>query len=582
MIRMFITILNMSIASSIVILAVLLLRLFLKRAPRIFSYILWIVVFLRLLCPFLPETNWGIIPDFSFIEAGAGTNLWTVGEDRQSAERLRLLYESVANEKVQIKEAGIETGEFSKTSADALMKVKGAWNFAGGIYFAGCIFLLLYGLVSYLLFQKKLRECVSGEKRTSEAKIRTGYGKRCEVVVAEGVRDPFVSGVFRPVIYLPQGLSKKQQELVIAHEMVHIARWDHLIKPAFFIGVCLHWFNPLAWAAFHFMEKDMELSCDEAVLKKTGYENRKAYVDTLLYLSGERIEAGCLIAFGEKSVKTRIKNVVRLKETKSWVMVLLAVGVFAVAALLLVNGKWNFAVSEGEAVAKEAEMIPQENQDVDKESIPGTDSNIETEYIFEDELSEEQILVEEMTYLPVEQIRVEEPIYLPTEQITQVDIPSDEAMVTEHVYYAVEPDKHSVLLRQAEGAYNDTLIEYICPTEYSRVSDVYGERIHPVTQERKMHSGIDFAAEAGTPVKAAASGLVFETGTDAYCGNYVILQHENGDMTYYAHCDEILAETGQGVEQGEQIATVGNTGGSTGSHLHFALSRDGRFVEISF
>ena len=582
MIRMFITVLNMSIASSVVILAVLLLRLFLKRAPRIFSYILWIVVFFRLVCPFLPETNWGIIPSFSFIEAGAGTNLWTVGEDRQSAERLRLLYESAADEKVQIKEAGMETSEFPKTAADALMKVKGAWTFAAGIYFAGCILLLLYGLISYLLFQKKLREGVSGEKRTSEEKIRTDYGKRCKVVVAEGVRDPFVSGVFRPVIYLPQGLSKKQQELVIAHEMVHIARWDYLIKPASFIGVCIHWFNPLVWVAFHFMEKDMELSCDEAVLKKTGYENRKAYVDTLLYLSGERIEVGCLIAFGEKSVKTRIKNVVRLKETKSWVMVILAVGVFAVAALLLVNGKWNLAVSEGEAVAKEAEMIPQEKQDVDKESVPGTDSNMETEYIFEDELSEEQILVEEMTYLPAEQIRVEDSTHLPTEQITQVDIPSDEDMITEHVYYAWEPDKHSVLLRQAEGAYNDTLIEYICPTEYSRVSDVYGERIHPVTQERKMHSGIDFAAETGTPVKAAASGLVFETGTDAYCGNYVILQHDNGDMTYYAHCDEILAETGQRVEQGEQIATVGNTGGSTGSHLHFALSRDGRFVEISF
>ena len=171
---------------------------------------------------------------------------------------------------------------------------------------------------------------------------------------------------------------------------------------------------------------------------------------------------------------------------------------------------------------------------------------------------------------------------MPAEQITRVDIPSDEVQTTEHVYYAWESDKHSVLLRQAEGAYNDTLIEYICPTEYSRVSDVYGVRIHPVTQEAKMHSGIDFAAETGTPVKAAASGFVFETGTDAYCGNYVILLHDNGDMTYYAHCDEILAETEQRVEQGEQIATVGNTGGSTGSHLHFALSRNGSFVEISF
>ncbi|MDE7403964.1 MAG: M56 family metallopeptidase, partial [Lachnospiraceae bacterium] len=149
MIRMFSTVLNMSIASSIVILAVLLLRLFLKRAPRIFSYTLWSVVFLRLLCPLLPETNWGIIPDFSFIEAGAGTNLWTVGEDRQSAERLRFLYESVANEKVQIKEAGIETSEFPKTETDALMKVKGVWTFAGGIYFASSIHLLLYDLASY-------------------------------------------------------------------------------------------------------------------------------------------------------------------------------------------------------------------------------------------------------------------------------------------------------------------------------------------------------------------------------------------------------------------------------------------------
>ena len=122
-------------------------------------------------------------------------------------------------------------------------------------------------------------------------------------------------------------------------------------------------------------------------------------------------------------------------------------------------------------------------------------------------------------------------------------------------------------------------IRYSYPVVYSSISDVFGTRIHPVTQEEKLHSGIDFAAEKGTPVTAAADGTVAGTGFDAEWGNYVILQHSNGDFTYYACLDEISSEQGNTVERGQRIATVGSTGISTGPHLHFAISRDGAYVD---
>lgn len=535
MIKFFITILNMSISATIVILAILVLRLFLKRAPRIFSYALWLVVFLRLLCPFLPEAEWGMIPYARFAQAGAGFDLWKPEMNGQPAERIQLFFADAMEAQGETGGIGTEADGFPKTAEDTVKTARG-WMAVIGIYFTGVCLLFLYCLGSLLTTRKRLKSMEIGEEER--------YGRICRRIVAKGIKAPFVFGIIKPVVYFPQGLSKEQQELVWEHELMHIRRRDHLIKPIAFAGVCLHWFNPFVWAAFHFMESDMELSCDEAVLKKTGYENKKAYADTLLYLSGEPEQMSCPIAFGEKSVKTRIKNIIRLKKAKNYVTAIVAVAVVCAAAVLLVNGKWNL------------------------QEEPGTEGTVETYYMYSDELSDETIKAEEINYLPSEQIAHAQ------------DIPTDTEMSVEHMYYPVTPDGHSVLLREKEGAFYDTLIEYTCPVEGSRISDIYGERIHPETQERIMHSGIDFAAEKGTPVKAAAEGTVFETGFDTYCGNYVILQHDNGDMTYYAHCDAIMVETGAKVMQGEQIATVGNTGASTGSYLHFAVSRNGSFVEV--
>ena len=622
MIKAFFTVLNMSLSASVVILAVVLIRLFLKRVPKVFSYVLWIAVFFRLLCPILPEANWGVVPYFKLMEVGAGTGLWVLGDSGQPAEGFRLMYETYMEDRRAIERqktenniddenviwTDMETVEKDislKNISDIMFKIKKVYTNISIIWLVGCLGLSAYGIFSYSIFMKKLKVRGNQEGENDNIEKRFVSEKNCVIVLSGKIKEPFVTGIFRPVIYIPEGLDKQQQELVTWHEMVHIMRLDYLMKPIAYLAVCIHWFNPLVWLAFHFMEQDMEASCDEAVLKKIGYDNKKAYADTLLCLSEEQEwRENRPIGFGEKSVKSRIKNVIKLKETKIWSTVIAAIGVFGVAVLILVNGKENLSA---------AEEIVRDNP----VAVPGTDSNYETEYIYDETASSTSgMFAEEKIYLPAEKIehyyipdgnvREEEveKSYLPAEKIEHYYIPDGNVreeeversylpaekiehvetgggdMVTEHYYIAADPtDGYFVLLRQSQDAYQEKPINYICPTEFTRISDKYGLRTHPATQEKILHSGVDFAAETGTPVHAAAEGTIFETGQDVYCGNYVIIQHDNGEMTYYANCDQILVEAGQKVVQGEQVATVGNTGASTGSHLHFAVSRNGNYIE---
>lgn len=130
-----------------------------------------------------------------------------------------------------------------------------------------------------------------------------------------------------------------------------------------------------------------------------------------------------------------------------------------------------------------------------------------------------------------------------------------------------------------DGVVNEVLIQYDEPCKYLNISDPFGERSHPVSGEVRVHEGIDYRAEEGTDITAAADGTVYETGFSAEYGNYVVLLHQNGDMTYYCCCQDITVSQEEQVKRGAKIATVGSTGRSTGAHLHFALSRDGEFVD---
>ena len=199
--------------------------------------------------------------------------------------------------------------------------------------------------------------------------------------------------------------------------------------------------------------------------------------------------------------------------------------------------------------------------------VPGTDSNEDTtmhEYYMSDKENETIDTDGTMTHL--------------SEELEQGNANGDTIM-----NYQPDRDKFAVLLLESPDASNDLVgILYRYPVEGASISSAFGTRIHPITQEEKVHSGVDFAAEEGTPIVAAADGTVVKTGFDEENGNYVILQHSNGDATYYTACKEILTQEGSEVSVGDQIATVGSTGTSTGPHLHFAVSRQGEFVEPEF
>lgn len=536
--RLFLIILNMSFSGGIAILAVILLRQFLKKMPRKFSYFLWVIVLIRLLCPVLPTAEFGLGVNIKFIEEDVRQQPLLADNitQKESVKEISEIYG-----KTPITEASNEYATQAVEVEKNLTIAEGSiWPMAAYIWLAGVLLLNIYTAVSYLWLKHRFKEiCQKGDT----------------IVISEKVRTPFSLGFFQPVIFLPVGLSKEQQSLIIAHERAHIRRKDQLIKAIYFLALSVHWFNPLVWTAFYLMEQDMEMSCDEAVLHRTGADQKKLYARTLLlFAQGGRQISGCPIAFGENSTKARIKNTVKVKSAAPWTVAAGCVAIVLAAGLLLVNRSRE--VKEGTVVgAAELQNVSQETMPEEKEdSAQSLQEQAESQGLLKQEEAERQ-----------------------QEEVGEKE-EAEEAKLVEYKQSG-QTDAYGNILRNVEGVHIEVGIFYQNPVPGAEISGTYGSRVHPVTGEERFHSGMDFAAEAGTEVLAAADGMVYETGFDKAAGNYVILFHKNGEMTYYANCDTILVETGKEVKVGEQIATVGNTGSATGAHLHFALSYQGSFIE---
>jgi len=563
MTKLFMTVLNMSITGTFVILALFILRLLMKRLPRIYSYLLWSVVLLRLICPFAIEADFGIIPSIR------------IGEERmreKAPERRILQADAVFAEQWEIYDEGVLTyGEQKESSAKAEAPVAyqgitvTVLHIVGIIWLAGAVLLLSYGVYSY----RKLRKKLCGLSEQAIERKETGY----RMVVSDKIDTPFTAGFLRPTMYLPDGLGAQNREMVIAHEKTHIRRKDYLAKTAAYFVTCVHWFNPFVWLAFHLMEEGMETSCDEAVLQEVGYDRKKMYAKALLsFASGCPIEIGkCPLAFGGNHMKKRIKNAVKAKKVKAWMTAGAVVLVAGMVILLSVNGtKTSNAavptVTEAPEVAITQAPTP--------EQVPET-------VVTQAPTPEQE---PEITQAP----EVTEPILIPESE--DVQEPDEEAVSGDGAEaendMAAEPltDASSILLINLDGNYNDAEILYTIPVPEGsyRITSSYGKRVHPITGAVLEHNGIDFAAEEGTAIGAAADGWVYETGYHSYCGNYVIICHDNGEVTYYSHCSEILVEDGQSVSRSETIARVGSTGASTGPHLHFAVSYGGEYIQPVF
>ena len=323
-------VLNMSMTGSVVILLVMLARLILKRAPKIFSYALWSVVLFRLLCPVAFTAPVSVLnalePEVQETSESTSVVYYLPAEVSQDSD-----FSFVPAEN-QSGTDSVQVGESEHTHLDLMMVASYVW-------IVGSAIMILYSVIQYIRLRLKLVGAMA---------------YRGNVYRADYIDTPFVMGIFSPKIYLPSDVPMNERKYIIAHERHHIRRCDHIIKLLAYFALCIHWFNPLVWVAFILAGKDMEMSCDEAVIRKMGSQIRADYSASLLRLAThKKIIAGMPLAFGEGDTKGRVMNMAKWKKPRLWVSLICLLLCAAVLVACAVN-----PVDEEYSDEQQTEQLP--------------------------------------------------------------------------------------------------------------------------------------------------------------------------------------------------------------------------------
>lgn len=307
-------ILNMSITGSLVIVLVLIARLLFQKAPRILAYSLWVVVLFRLLCPVTLSANFSALNLFDVPVTEEYTIEYVPNDIVSNAfPKVDLLVDTASDAVNRTLPQGLEQVE-QMPLTDIMAAATAVWLLGG-------LVLLMHSLYGLFLLRRKLRDA---------ALLREN------IYVSHLLDTPIVMGIIRPRIYLPDGLSRTEQDHVLLHEDYHIRRGDHAVKLLSFAALCIHWFNPLVWLAFYLADKDMEMSCDEAVVKDMTKDMRCDYSESLLRLStGRRVVSAGPLSFCEGDPKGRIKNILSWKNPRllTWVAGISTCALLAVSLL---------------------------------------------------------------------------------------------------------------------------------------------------------------------------------------------------------------------------------------------------------
>lgn len=347
---LFITVVNMSITASIVILVVMLLRLVLRRFPKVFSYFLWIVVVFRLLCPF----------SFQLPKAPVKP----VNIERQVAVMPQV--ESAINSTNQ----DITSEIVATDNAPAVVQAEKSTNIYELLPYAwviGVTAMTTWGIYNW----------VSIKSRLKNATKRDGY------YVHKGIDNSFIFGVIKPRIYIPDSIGNGDKDIILLHERTHLRRGDHIAKIIMYITLCIHWFNPLVWVSFKLFEQDMEMSCDEKTTLNMDKEMRAKYAEALLKVSAKSV-AAFTACFGETGIKRRIVNVLKFrKPTKAMAVVCASLVLVSSCTLGANKEEEDVTESEGETTIAETSATVAETEAVE-EVAEETTLPIETEAVVRD------------------------------------------------------------------------------------------------------------------------------------------------------------------------------------------------------
>lgn len=348
--ELFRNVLNASFQGSVVIAAVLVLRLVLKKAPKKYICLLWILAGLRLLMPFSIESNLSLQPHVEQVELDQVVSvqvpklmqpMFPQPEALVAESDISKSNAEVPNSDVEVQPPkSMEQTSFLYKVEDDQIDALTFGDLASAFWLAGVGTMLLYGVVSYGLLKRRVREAVRMDGFWESAAIDTA----------------FILGYFRPRIYLPLGLTGQEQEMILSHEKCHLKRLDHWTKLLGFAALAVHWFNPLVWLAFACLGRDIELACDEQVVDGMALPERKAYSAALLRCSStSRHLAACPVAFGEKPVKRRIKAVLNYKKPAFWLTVVAVAAIVFVAVFLLTSPK---EIVEEKDTPEEQTVVP--------------------------------------------------------------------------------------------------------------------------------------------------------------------------------------------------------------------------------
>lgn len=305
----FLTIINMSITASWLVLTVILLRLLLKKAPKWIMGVLWGFVAIRLIVPFSLESIFSLIPSAEPIPQ----NIFTAESPAISSGF------PVLNEMIN----PILSDSLTPNAADSVNPVQSVMFIASVVWIIGIVGMLLYTLISYLRIHSKVREAVPLKEN---------------IWICDHISTPFILGIFRPRIYLPSSMNEADTDFVVSHEKAHLKRKDHIWKPFGFLLLTVYWFNPLLWVAYILLCKDIELACDEKVLRELGTEMKKPYSNALINCSvPHKMISACPLSFGETGVKERVKGVLSYKKPAFWVIIAAVLTCIVTAVCLLTN-----------------------------------------------------------------------------------------------------------------------------------------------------------------------------------------------------------------------------------------------------
>ena len=306
---LFLKIINMSISASWLVMAVLILRLVLKKAPKWVNVLLWGIVAVRLICPFSFESALSLIPSAeTFPEKAISGPSFDVQTGITPVDNRINDY---------LGDRYFEGVTVPANNGNHMM------NILSIVWTIGILLLIAYTVISYWRLHRE---------------IDTAGRYKDNLFQSENVSSPFVLGLIKPRIYLPFYMNGHDLEHVVAHERAHIRRKDHWWKPLGFLLLTIHWFNPFMWLSYVLLCRDIELACDEKVIRELGNEQRADYTQALVACSiNRRTIAACPLAFGEVGVKERVKSVMNYKKPAFGIVILAVIACVGVAVCFLTN-----------------------------------------------------------------------------------------------------------------------------------------------------------------------------------------------------------------------------------------------------